>query len=152
MLQFIDPDNAMRMDVFRACGATMSRAFRLDLPSGAIRLISLEDLVARTARLTLDLAENVAVPFKHASDFLRLTELVDPSQVEIAWQDHRKPKHPATFAESKHLLQHLIPTRPQLIIAPHYSHDTKELCPRCKPTAAFRLADPNLIMTLLGYC
>jgi hypothetical protein len=152
MLQFIDPDNATRIDVFRAYGATMSRAFRLDLPSGAIRVISLEDLVARTARLTLDIAEGVAVPSKHASDFLRLTELVDPSQVEIAWQDHRKPKHPATFAESNNLLQHLILTRPQLLITPHYSHDTKKLCPRCEPTAAFRLADPNLIIALLGYC
>lgn len=152
MLQLVDADNGMRIDVFRACGATMSRAFRLNLPAGAIRVISLEDLAARTARLTLDLAEGVAVPSKHASDFLRLTELVDPSQVEIAWQDHRKPKHPATFAESNRLLQHLILTRPQLLITPDYSHDTKELCPCCEPTAAFRLADPNLIIALLGYC
>ena len=152
MLQFVDADDAMRIDVFRAYGATMSRAFHLDLPSGAIRVISLEDLVARTARLILDLAEGVPVPSKHASDFLRLTELVDPSQVEIAWQDHRKPKHPASFAESNRLLQHLILTRAQLLITPHYSHDTKEQCPRCEPTAAFRLADPNLIVALLGYC
>jgi hypothetical protein len=65
---------------------------------------------------------------------------------------HRKPKHPATFGESNRLLQHLILTRPQLLITAHYSHDTKELCPRCEPTAAFRLADPNLIVALLGYC
>src|SRR6266481_3400611 len=33
MLQFVDPDSALRMDVFRACGGTMTRTVRLDLPS-----------------------------------------------------------------------------------------------------------------------
>ena len=44
MLQFVDPDSALRMDLFRACGAPMTRTVRLDLPSGAIQLVSLEDL------------------------------------------------------------------------------------------------------------
>jgi hypothetical protein len=50
------------------------------------------------------------------------------------------------------LLQTLILSRPELLITPRYSHDTKELCPRCEPTAAFQLADPNRIVSLLGYC
>lgn len=152
MLQFVDPDTAMRIDVFRACGATMSRAFPLNLPSGTMQVVSIEDLAARAARLTLDLAEGVPLPSKHATDFLRLAELVDPLQTETAWQDHRKSKHPETFAETRRLLQDLIPAHRELLITPRYSRDISELCPRCAPTAAFPLADPNEVLSLLGYC
>ena len=100
MLQFIDPDSTLRMDVFRACGGTMTRTVRLDLPSAAIQLISLEDLTARTARLVLDLAEGIPVLSKHARDFLGFVNLVDKAEVETAWQDHRKPNHPMTFQET----------------------------------------------------
>jgi hypothetical protein len=152
ILQFVDSDNAVRMDVFRACGATMTRASRFDILTGTIQIVSVEDLLARTARLTLDLADGTPVPRKYARDFLRLLELADAGQVETAWQDHRKPKHPVTFAETNRLLQDLIPARPELLITPRFSRNTDELCLRCAPTAAFHLADPNLIVSLLGYC
>ncbi len=152
LLQFVDPDSALRVDVFRASGATMSRTLRLDSPAGAIQVVSLEDLVARSARLALDVAEGLPVPAKHASDFLRLAELVDPAEVEASWQDHRKPDHPATFREANRVLQELIPARQHLLATVEYSKDTDEVCPRCAPTAAFRLADPKRILSLLGYC
>jgi len=152
MLQFIDPTSALRVDLFRADGATMDRTSPQDIPSGTFQLLSVEDLVAREARLTLDLAQNVPVPSKHARDFLRLMQLVDPVQVETAWQDHRKPKHPLTFAETNRLLQDLIPAHPELLMTPDYSSDTETVCMRCKPTSAFRLADPKIVLSLLGYC
>jgi hypothetical protein len=152
MLQFVDPDSALRVDVFRADSETMSRTSHMDLPFGSIRVVSLEDLVARAARLTLDLAEGVPVPAKHARDFQRLLELPVPTEIELAWQDHRKQKHPATFAEASRLLQNLIVERQELLITPRYSEDTKEACLRCTPTAAFHLADLNEIAGLLGYC
>jgi hypothetical protein len=151
MLQFIDPDSALRIDVFRAYGATLSRTSRLDLPSGAIQLISLEDLVARAARLALDLAGEVPTPSKYARDFLRLLELVSLAEVETAWQDQRKPNQPALFEETATLLQHLIPARQNLLISPDYSKDFEEVCTRCGPTAAFQLADPDVVLSLLGY-
>lgn len=152
MLQFIDPDNALRMDLFRACGATMTRTVRLDLPSGAIRLVSLEDLVARTARLVLGLAEGIPVLSKHARDFLRLANHVEPAEVEAVWQDHRKPDHPVTFEETNGLLHDLIPQHQDLLVTAKYSKDTKRVCPRCSPTTTFQLADANVILSLLGYC
>ena len=152
ILQLIDPDSALRVDVFRASGATMSRTSRLDLPAGACGLISLEDLVARSARLVLDLADGLPVSSKHAGDFLRLVEIVAPADVEAAWQEHRKPAHPATFEEADRLLQNLIPARQNLLITVDCSKDTGEVCPRCAPTPAFRLAEPKLVLSLLGYC
>lgn len=140
LLQLVDPESALRIDVFRACGQTMRRA------SG---VVSLEDLVARAARLLLDLADGVPVASKHARDYLRFVDLVD---AETAWQDHRKPTHPLTFREADRSIRELIRIHPGLLITPEYSNNTGEICPRCVPTAAFQLADPNVVLSLLGYC
>lgn len=130
----------------------MTRSVRLDLLSAKVRLISLEDLTARTARLVLDLAEGIPVHSKHARDFLGFVSLVDEAKVETAWQDHRKPNHPVTFQETVGLLHYLIPTHQDLLVNPEYSKDTEGICPRCSTTPTFQLADPNVILSLLGYC
>jgi hypothetical protein len=152
MLQFIDAESGLRIDVFRSCRDTMRRTSTLDLSVGVIRLISLEDLAARTARLALGLAGGAPTPSKHATDFLHLAELVDPTAVEAAWLDHRKPGQSASFEETTSLLQYLIVARQDLLIAPYYSKDTEAVCSRCESTRAFRLADPKLILSILGYC
>lgn len=152
IMQFVDPDEKLRIDIFRAYESTMQRALPLDLPFGKIQIVSVEDLLARTARLLLDLADELPIASKHASDFWRLAELVRPAEVEAAWRDHRKPKQPATFAETFSFLRNLIPFRQRLLITPSYSRDTAEVCPRCAPTTAFQLADPHLVLSLLGYC
>ena len=92
------------------------------------------------------------VPAKHAADYLRLAELVKSSNMETAWQDHRKPTQPMTFGETNTLLKGLIATRRYLLISPEYSSDTAEICPRCVRTPPFQLADPNVVRSLLGYC
>jgi hypothetical protein len=148
LAQLIDPKAALRIDVFRACGETMSRTVRVD----SMQVVALEDLVARAARLLLDLAESVPVASKHARDYLRFVGLVDSTGVEAAWRDHRKPAHPATFRETKATLQDLIPAKASLLIVPRYSQDPNQSCPLCESTAGFQLADPNLVLSLLGYC
>jgi hypothetical protein len=152
MMQFVDPNGRLRIDVFRAYGATMNRTLPLELPFGTMQLISLEDLLARTVRLLLDLAAGIALPAKHARDFWRLAKVVEPGKVEAAWQDHRKPQQPANFEQAASLAGNLILERQDLLIAPGHSKDAAEVCPRCAPTAAFPLADPNLVLSLLGYC
>ena len=151
LLQAVDAESAVRIDVFRAYGDILNRSSALIFPTGIVRLISLEDLIARLARLTLDLAGQAETPAKHALDFLRLVELVDPKAVEAAWCDHRKPAHPATFKETSSLLHEVIATRSDLLITPDYSKDATMVCPRCVNTGRFRLADPSALRTVLGY-
>src|SRR5262249_22969362 len=148
----VDAESAVRIDVFRAHGAILARSSDLIFPTGVLRLISLEDLIARLARLALDLAAQIETPAKHALDFLRLMELVDPEEVEAAWRDHRKPAHPVTFKETSSLLHAVIATRPDLLITPEYSKDATTVCPRCVNTGRFRLADPGAVRAVLGYC
>jgi hypothetical protein len=152
MMQLVDADTSLRVDVFRADGGIMSRAISVDVLSGPLWVISVEDALAHEARLLLDLGASVPVPAKHADDYLRLTELVKSSNMETAWQDHRKPTHPMTFSETNTLLKGLIAARRNLLISPEYSKDTTEMCPRCVRTSTFRLADPNVVLSLLGYC
>jgi hypothetical protein len=152
MMQLIDADTSLRVDVFRANGGIMSRAISVDVPSGPLRVISVEDVLAHEARLLLDLNASVPVAAKHADDYLRLGELVKSSDMEAAWQDHRKPTHPMKFGEANTLLKGLIAARRDLLISPEYSKDTAEVCPRCVRTSPFQLADPNVVLSLLGYC
>jgi len=152
LVQLIDADTSLRVDVFRADGGIMSRAISVDGPSGPLRVISVEDVVAHEARLLLDLDESVPVAAKYADDYLRLAELVKSSNMETAWQDHRKPTHPMTFGETDTIVKRLIATRRHLLISPEYSKDTAEICRRCVPTPPFQLADPKVVLSLLGYC
>jgi hypothetical protein len=152
MMQLVDVDTSLRVDVFRADGGIMSRTISVDVPSGPLRVISVEDVVAHEARLLLDLDASVPVPAMHADDYLRLAELVKSSNMETAWQDHRKPTHPMTFGETNTLLKELIATRGNLLISPEYSKDTAQICSRCVRTSPFQLADPSVVLSLLGYC
>jgi hypothetical protein len=152
MMQLVDPDAALRLDVFRGDGETMSRAVSVELPSGPIRIVSLEDLVARAARLLPDLEQGAPVASKHARDYFRFVELADSAVVEIAWQDHRKPMHPATFRVVHALIRDLISARSNLLITPEYSTNPGAVCPLCVPAGAFQLADPNVVLSILGYC
>jgi hypothetical protein len=152
MMQLVDADTSLRVDVFRADGGIMSRAISVDVPSGPLRVISVEDVLAHEARILLDLEASVPVAAKHADDYLRLSELVKSSNIETAWQDHRKPTHPMTFGETNKLVKRLIATRRNLLITPDYSKETAEICHRCVPTSPFQLADPKVVLSLLGYC
>jgi hypothetical protein len=84
MMQLVDADTSLRVDVFRAVGGIMSRAISLDVPSGPVRVISVEDVLAHEARLLLNLDASVPVPAKHADDYQRLVGLVKLSDMETA--------------------------------------------------------------------
>ncbi len=114
LTQAVYPEAVVRVDIFRANVGVIARAQPLDLFDRAFRVISIEDLKARTARLCFDLAEGNSTPAKHAHDFLRLLAIPATNALESVWQEHRKPSHPATFAEASALLEKLIPATPEL--------------------------------------
>jgi hypothetical protein len=141
----------VRIDILRAYENEIARATEIEVEGETMRMVSLEDLIARTARLCLDLAGGTQVPAKHARDFLRLRGLVDCESVNAVWEEHRKPAHPESFGEAAALLEELILKRPELQIVPVYSHDPKLVCKRCKPANGFTLAPPERMLGLLGY-
>jgi hypothetical protein len=148
MFQMIHRVSALRIDVFRAYGGMLKRTIRAD----SQQVVSLEDLLARQARMLLDLAAGLPVPAKHARDYLRFIAAVELAAIETVWLDHRKPTQPSTFREVRQTLPGLIHAHRELLITPEYSKNPTEVCPRCSPTAAFPLADPTTILALLGYC
>jgi hypothetical protein len=152
MMQLVDVDAQLRIDVFRAVGGTFKRARQMMLPVGEFTVVALEDLTARAARLSLDLANGIAVPSKHAADFLILSTVLGPRDAQSAWCDHRKPDQPESFGEARKVLTELIPSHRHLLINPEYSKDVHARCERCMATAAFPLPDARAILSVLGYC
>jgi hypothetical protein len=152
LLQAVDAPSRLRVDVFRAYGDEMERTTKLSLAGLTLRIVSIEDLVARHARLNWDLMEGKPVAPKFARDFLRMLEVVNVGEVEAIWQEHRKPHFPASFAEVVTQLRTAIASRPELLVAPVYSTDVLAACPRCRPAVGFPLADAGLVLSLLGYC
>ena len=151
LIQCVDPETKVRVDVFRAYGSVMERVSPVNRSLG-LSMTSLADLTARAARLSWDLAGNVPVAPKYAKDFLRLLEIVKTDQVEVAWKEHRKPNAPESFADAALALRSLIQSHSDLLIPPTYSLDPTALCERCRDTAALPLANPERILSLLGYC
>ena len=152
MMQLVDVDAKLRIDVFQAVGASLKRASQIELPAGKFNLVALEDLIARTARRLLDLESGLPVPAKHAADFLLLSTMAGPRDVQPAWRDHRKPSQPESFAEVRKILAELIFRQRDLLVTPEYSTDAQANCERCRQTVAFSLADPHTILAVLGYC
>ncbi len=152
LIQFIDAEAALRIDVFRAYGATMARSQPVCFGASPIGVVSLEDLAARAASLVLDLEGGLEVPLKHATDFEQLVDAVDLGQIAIPWRDHRKNGQPATFAEASARIHDLIQSRRELLVASYYSKDINAGCPKCEDCGPFRSASSARIQSILGYC
>jgi hypothetical protein len=150
MLQAVDAEEAVRIDVFNDGGAAARRAQTIVLSGWETQIISVEDLLARMARLSLDIGHGEAVPAKHVRDFLRLLKLADADGIEMVWADHQRENHPATFRKAHELLQDLVSNRQELLITPTYS-TAFENCKRCMPMPYFQLADPKRVYSILGY-
>jgi hypothetical protein len=152
LIQLVDPEEALRIDVFRAYGATMMRSQPVCFGTSLIQVVSLEDLAARAASLVMDLGRSVPVARKHARDFQILAQVINVNCIEAAWQDHRKSTDPGTFKEALTQIGDLVKSHGDLLVVPDYSHDGDAACPKCEETPSFRLASPEAIMSILGYC
>ena len=87
LLQLIDREQALRIDLFRQFGATLTRAEWLKGSPGPLTLISLEDLVARTTAMVVGrLRRGKTVDQKHTRAFKRLAGLGEPCKLG---QSHR---------------------------------------------------------------
>src|SRR5262249_44164207 len=100
LVQLVDPDDALRIDVFRSFGATLRRSKRSQCGAGDIGVVSVEDLAARLASLLLGLGGGSTVPAKHAEDFECVVHLLDPRKIESVWPEYRKQTDPLKFSDA----------------------------------------------------
>jgi hypothetical protein len=152
LLQCVDEETGVRVDVFRAYGAVMSRVQPIDLTFQTFRIVSKNDLTARAARLSWNLCEGQAVAPKYVRDFLRLLELSTTEEIESVWQDHRQFHRPESFATVAAEIRRALAARPELLVSPAYSTDPNAVCERCVATPALPLVDAHRILAILGYC
>jgi hypothetical protein len=146
LLQLIDPERALRIDLFRQFGATLTRTKRLC----GLLVISLEDLVARSTSLVVGhLRMGRTIDQKHARAFQRLSGAGDPARIEAAWRDHRQ-SGPESFQQAARLAHELLELHPELAIREQYSTEIRA-CPQCQDAGPFKRAHPNSIVKTLGY-
>jgi hypothetical protein len=148
LMQVIDAQRAVRVDLFRARGATLSRSS----PVGAdpLDVVSLEDLVARTtAHVYGHLRAGRVIEEKYVRSFLELSPFATELPVEEAWQDHREDVA-SSFAEAATDARSLLALYPELIVAGEYSSVIVP-CERCCDHGRFRRAAPERIVEVLGY-
>jgi hypothetical protein len=152
LIQLVDPNESLRIDIFRGYGATMARSQPLCFGTSSIQVVSLEDLAARAASLLMDLELGASVARKYAQDFQILMQVINFDRIETAWRDYRKATNPSTFKEALPLIHDLLDSRSELLVTPEYSHDVDAVCPVCEETGSFRPVSPIAIMSILGYC
>lgn len=155
LLQAVNPESEVRIDVFRAYGAELERTAPVNIAGLTLRIVSLHDLVARHARLNWDLVQGQSIAPKFARNFLRMADLVSPSEfqeIQTIWLEHRKPQSPQAFEEALLRIREEIAKRPDLLVQPTYSTDPNEICERCMNVKEFPLADPTRILSILSYC
>src|SRR6266702_855324 len=150
--QFVSSELVPRIDVFRTKLEVMDRANPVQTEFGAVHTVSLDDLVARAARLTLPPANRQPVLSKHASDFLRLVRVANLEGAEQAWPQHRRVGDPETFQEVTTVLREVIRNSTDLLKSPANLRNVSEHCSRCASIKGLELADREVILSLLGYC
>jgi len=153
LLQLIDRDRALRIDLFRAFGATMSREHTLPGPLAPLaRVVSIEDLAARyTSHVYGHLLENYPVEAKQAQAFRRLAcfDTFGSIEMNAAWHDHRQGRK-ESFFQARGAVERLLRLRPELLFRQKYSRVLFP-CDRCLDYGPFRRADPARIVDSLGY-
>ena len=150
LLQLIDREQALRIDVFRQFGATLTRTERLEAPTGPLTVISLEDLVARTTALVLGcLRQGKPIDPKHVRTFRRLASLGEPGRIDAAWRDHRQSEL-EPFHQAAQLAHRLLDRDPELAVRERYSAEVT-VCPHCQEDGLFRRACPDTIVQVLSY-
>ena len=150
LLQMIDERTAVRVDLFRAFGNTLARASPLDEDTGALPVLSIEDLVARTTALVCgSLRLHKEVDVKHTTAFTHLLGLGRREQLAVAWTDHRQTI-PGTLEEATHEAMRLLEAHPELVVVEEYSAAIIP-CERCRAHGPFRPGAADKIVQTLGY-
>lgn len=149
LLQLIDESLALRIDVFRAFGRSLSRATSLTstLP---LPVLAVEDLMARaTAIVYGHLQRRRPLDPKHVSAMRDLAGLGSGDALNAAWEEHRQGL-PGSFDAALREACQLVEDRPQLLTPDQYSAAI-EPCDRCRVVGQLRPSAPEKIVAVLGY-
>lgn len=149
LLQLIDERQALRIDIFRAFGRSLSRAAMVAAVE-PLQVLAVEDLRARsTAMVHFHLARSRPIDPKYVLALSELAALGDRHVLNAAWKDHRQGVA-GSFDEAHQHACRLVKSRPDLLVADTYSA-TVDPCDRCRVVGPLRPSPPKRIVEVLGY-
>lgn len=150
MVQLVCPEDAVRIDVFGACGAILSRAWPGTIDARRVRVAALEDMASRIVSELMNMVRSETVHAKVVQDDRRLATAVDPAAVEVAWSEQRRAGDPESFTTACRMIE--------VILGDAGHRFTKSTsvaagadCPHCRRVDPFTLANPDRMEALLGY-
>jgi hypothetical protein len=149
LLQLIDESLALRIDVFRAFGRSLSRA--VDVRSTVpLPVLAIEDLRARaTAIVYGHLQGRRPLDPKHVSAMQELAGLGERDALNAAWEEHRQGLS-GSFDEAHRKARRFVEERPELLVPDQYSAAI-EPCDGCRVVGQLRPSAPERIVAVLGY-
>ncbi len=151
LAQFVHPDDAVRIDIFRAIGGAAARATPFRMGSVSIGILSVEDQAARAASVCMKLARGGSAVPKHLPDFMRLQQLLAPGRIEAVWQEYRREFEPPRFLDAAALIEATARAHPARLVAAEFNRDVNAVCPNCAPWGRFKPAEPSRTLRILGY-
>ena len=146
MLQVVDAEEELRVDVFCGWRAAISRSRLVASDLAGVRVVSTEDLAASAAAsmlMRLDRGERVSA--KKAADFERVCDSVDGAGVKSAWNEHRGPDHPNSFADARSMVVEKVRAG-----GDRFALSRDAVCPRCEEAGAFRLSSAREAIRDIG--
>jgi hypothetical protein len=150
LMQLIDPEHALRVDLFRAYGATLSRSAPLGVETEPLDVAAFEDLAARTTSHVYGHVRNGrTIEAKYVRAMFELSRFVAELTIDEAWNDHRE-RLPDSFGEGLSKAHRILSLHPELIVSGEYSREITP-CERCQRHGRFRCAPPEQIVEILGY-
>ncbi|MBM3092457.1 hypothetical protein GFB56_16790 [Ensifer sp. T173] len=152
ILQLVDPSERVRIDIFGAYGGTLERARTALVDDLPVKTVALQDIACRIASEMMCFSRGDTVPPKCADDHERAKQIVDIDLVEKAWEDHRRPIDPLTYAGATVQITDALERRTGKLEKQSYSTDADAICPHCRNTLHFTVESPKSILPILGYC
>jgi hypothetical protein len=150
ILQLACPDTSLRVDIFSASGAMLTRTRPAKVRGLSIRAVTLEDMASRIVYEMMSLVRGEAISAKCSADYKRLARAINPALAEIGWQEQRRDIDPASFREACAVIDKTLCTIRTQLADPTYAK-TFQICPHCTDSQPFTLAAPEAVFDLLGY-
>nr|QCL09343.1 hypothetical protein pC5.7c_476 [Rhizobium rhizogenes] len=151
-IQLVETIERVRIDVFSACGGTLERARSAQIGDLPIKVISVEDMACRIASEMMSFCRGDTVPPKCVDDHLRAVQAVEPHLVEETWQEQRREIDPTSYSGALTLITKALELNSGTFKKADYSTDIDSVCPHCENAIPFKIAKPEAIFEILGYC
>jgi len=151
LLQLVDPETALRIDIFHALPGAFHRASPLGHCSPHIFVACIEDVLVRSILVLGAQIESGSVEFKHVETIQRLSDIVKMEKADQLWATIDQGVWPGSIREAIEHAGSVLQDHPSLYGVLQYGRLDDPPCDQCLWTDRYPLAEKHRIFEILGY-